>query len=188
MFDNGTALQALLILAAEMAPHAEMISAGTLAWFVESLRWSPKSGVRAPATAFPRKRAREISRPGGDVGAEATLVGASAQPVPRRLRRRRHRSFGAIPAIDALRSRPRILGTAASPERIAVGRQPNPGRALMVFAARTPAPQARSRLSNGLALTRGRPSAADRRVQRHVRPPFPRCNRSRRRLCFRTSL
>ena len=30
------------------------------------------SGVRASAIAFPRKRAREISRPQGDVGAEAT--------------------------------------------------------------------------------------------------------------------
>ena len=29
------------------------------------------SDVRAPAIAFPRKRAREISRPRGDVGAEA---------------------------------------------------------------------------------------------------------------------
>ena len=80
---TGPPRQASLAVAADTALRAERISEGTLNKFVESLGWQHMSDVRAPAIAFPRKRAREISRPRGDFGAEAKLVGASARPHSR---------------------------------------------------------------------------------------------------------
>ena len=63
----------------------------------------------------------EISRPRDDLGAQSTMVVANAQPAPPRSQRRGRSSFGAIPAIDALRNRLRILGPAQQPRRSPTG-------------------------------------------------------------------
>ena len=77
------------------------IFAGPLNDFVESLRWSPKSGASGPALAFPRKRVREISRPRDHVGTDATLVLASD------CLHRRDRGGGAgVPSPQSPRSMP----------------------------------------------------------------------------------
>jgi hypothetical protein len=115
-----------------------MISAGTQNEFVENLRWSPISGVSRPASAFPRKRDREISRPRVDVGAESALIGANVWPAPSRLQRRSRSSFGSTPVIDALHNWPGILEAAVTTEKIVGGQQSNCDRETMAFAARTP--------------------------------------------------
>ena len=80
------------------------------------------SDVRASAIAFPRKRVREINRPSGDVGAESTLVVASARP------RRRDRSGGvAAPSRQFQRSMPFPIGSESwrptpQPRRSSTGR------------------------------------------------------------------
>ena len=177
---TGPPRQASLALAAETPPQTEMIFAGTLNEFVRSLRWLRKSGVRAPAKAFPRKRDREISRPRGAVGAKATQVGASAQPGPRQLPRRSRSSFGAIPTLGALRNRPRILEAVTTTAKIFGGKQSNCDRETMVFAARTPnapscGPVCRTPCRSAASTRPSEAREGDRPLQRHVIPPPGEC-------------
>jgi hypothetical protein len=114
------------------------MSAGPLGEFVENLGWWHWSDVRAPAMAFPRKRDREISRPRDDLGAESALAVTSARRASPRLLRRSRCSFCAILEIDANHIRRKSNRAAATTEKIVDGRQPNCGRAVKAFAARTP--------------------------------------------------
>jgi hypothetical protein len=86
----------------------------------------PRSGFVAPASAFPRKRDREISRQRDDREFKTKLLVANAQPAPPESMRRSRCSFGAIPLIAACRFRYRSKTAAVTAENITAGRQQDP--------------------------------------------------------------
>jgi hypothetical protein len=81
------------------------------------------SETEAPAAAFSRWHESEINRPRNDVGAKATLAGASDCLPHQDWGGGGAGSFAEIPAINAPGNRRRILRPPATTQTIADGRQ-----------------------------------------------------------------
>jgi len=89
-------------------------------------------------------------------------------PAQPRSQRRSHSSFGAIPAVAALRNRLRILRTPTRPRRLSSSEPRIATESRWSSPPELLRSKLRPRLSNALPLRCERPSAADRQLQRHV--------------------
>ena len=128
----------------------------------------PMSVTEAPVAAFSRWHESEINRPRDDVGAKATLAGSSGC-LP-------HQDWsggGAALSPKFQRSMPPAIGAEScghrpQPKRSPTGDNKTATQSWSPSPPELECPKPRPRLSNALPLSCGRPSAADRQLQRLV--------------------